>query len=412
MKSTSPMRALIVGGLTVGLALALGYWLGSRSESTPGTVAATNTAGDDEILYWYDPMVPDQHFDKPGKSPFMDMQLVPKRANASASAGVQVEPGLRQSLGIRTAVVEVGTGTAAEVIAPGTLQWDLRGERRISSRVEGYVEQVFVRAPFERVRAGQPLASILAPRLATAMAEYRALKSAGSPEARAIGDAARARLRLLGLSDADVRASTKGVPQVVLRAPADGVLAEISVRAGDNVMAGQSLFRLNATDRIWLEARLPQASAGSVAPGARVDVRVSSFPGETFHGTIESLLPELDPQTRTQTARIVLENADGRMAAGMFAEAVLHTTDATRRAWIPSEALIMTGRDSRVIVAHANGSFHPVRVRTGRQAAGRTEILEGLKGGERVVVSGQFLLDSEASLSGALQRLGDSKDKP
>jgi len=412
MKSIPLVRVFIFGGLAVGIALALGYWWGQRGEFAT-TPVATSTAHDgDEVLYWYDPMVPDQHFDKPGKSPFMDMQLVPKRASDSARAGIQVEPGLRASLGIRTAVVEVGTGTAAEVIAPGTLQWDLSGERRISSRVEGYVEQVYVRTPFERVRAGQPLVSILAPRLATAIAEYRALSSAQSHEAQSVTNASRARLRLLGLGDADLRSSAKGAPLIVLRAPADGVLAEVNVRAGDTVMPGQALFRLNATDRIWLEARLPQASTGGIVPGTAVDVRISSFPGELFHGAVDRLLPELDPQTRTQTARIVLDNDDGRLAAGMFAEAVFRTVDTSRRPWIPSEALILTGRDSRVIVADAAGSFRPLRVRTGRQAAGRTEILDGLKGGERVVVSGQFLLDSEASLSGALQRLGDGKDHP
>ena len=402
--------ALAIGALAI--ALALGYWLGRRgpvptsAAPSDGTAAAPDPAGS-VILYWYDPMVPDQHFDKPGKSPFMDMQLIAKRAGATTAAGVRVSAGVRQNLGIRTALVEVGAGTSAATIAAGTLQWDLHGESRVSSRVEGYVDQVYVRAPFERVRAGQPLAAIVAPRLASALAEYRALAASGSSDARSVAAAARERLRVLGLSDSDARAAAGGAPHVVLRAPSDGVLAEINVRVGDNVSPGQPLFRLNATDPLWMEARVPQAKVATVLRGAPVTVRVSSFPGETFAGRVDSLLPQIDPQTRTQTLRIVLDNRDSRLVAGMFAEAQLSRSDAARYPWVPSEALILTGTDARVIV-EKDGAFVPVRVSTGQSASGRTEILRGLVGGERVVVSGQFLLDSEASLSGALQRLDDS----
>ena len=408
--SATPRAALLA--LTTGalaIALGLGYWLGRRgTSSTPTTAASISapapaSAGSD-VLYWYDPMKPDQHFNKPGKSPFMDMQLVPKRASAATTTGVQVSSGTRQSLGIRTALVEVGPDANAATIASGTLQWDLRGESRVSSRVEGYVDQVYVRAPFERVRAGQPLAAIIAPKLASALAEYHALASSSSNDARSVTAAARERLRVLGLGDSDTRASSGGVPHVVLRAPSDGVLAEINVRVGDNVTPGQPLFRLNATDPVWMEARVPQASATTVLPGAMVTVRVSSFPGQSFSGRVDSLLPQIDPQTRTQTLRIVLGNRDARLAAGMFAEAELPVAEAVRHPWVPSEALILTGTDARVIVEE-DGAFVPVRVSTGQSASGRTEILQGLVGGERVVVSGQFLLDSEASLSGALQRL-------
>ena len=407
MNSTRLVRplALIAGAIVLAvLTLLLGYRIGlSRHGSTKPAAGNTAAPAEADILYWYDPMKPEQHFDKPGKSPFMDMQLIPKRAGGASAGSVKIEPGVRQNLGIRTELVELGTGALADVVAPGTLQWDLRGERRISSRVEGFVDQVFVRAPYERVHAGQALASLQAPRLATAIAEYRALASAASPEARSVRAAAAARLRLLGLSEADARAGAS--PRVLLRAPADGVLAEILVRAGDNVAPGQAMFRLNATDEVWLDARLAQGSAAGIVPGMPVQVRVATFPGETFDGRVDLLLPELDPSTRTQAVRIVLDNRDGRLAAGMFADAVLKTSDDRRLPWIASEALIVSGRDARVIVADAADRFRAVRVRAGRQAAGRTEILEGLKGGERVVVSGQFLLDSEASLSGALHRV-------
>jgi membrane fusion protein, copper/silver efflux system len=127
-------------------------------------------------------------------------------------------------------------------------------------------------------------------------------------------------------------------------------------------------------------------------------------------GTLDAVLPEVDPTTRTQSVRVVVPNPDGRLAAGAFAEVELDSPDDAERVWIPSEALIQTGHESRVIVKQADGSFRPVRVATGRQVDERTEIVAGLVGGEAVVVSGQFLIDSEASLSGALSRLEPAPD--
>ncbi len=399
--------AFIAAAVVIALLLAMlaGFWAGRRGSMK--AVQASPSSRSSDIAYWYDPMVPGQHFNKPGKSPFMDMQLVPRRTGTNPSAGVRVDANTRANLGLRTALVKVGAGTDSTINAAGTLQWDLRGERRISSRVEGYVDQVFVLAPFEHVRAGQPLVSIVAPRLASALAEYRALASSASADARATTAAARARLRVLGLVDGDSGASRDGVPRVLLRAATDGVLAEINVRGGDNVAPGQVLFRLNATDPLWMEARMPPGSQASVTSGQAVTIHVASFPGEVFSGHVDALLPQVDVQSRAQALRIVIDNHDGRLAAGMIAEANLVTTAGAARPRVPSEALILTGTDARVIVETDEG-FVPVHVVPGRSASGSTEILEGLKGGERVLVSGQFLIDSEASLSGGLQRLQDA----
>lgn len=404
------MKRLVLiasGVFALGLSLGLGYWLGQRTDSAP---AAGDTVAPDErkVLYWYDPMVPDQHFDQAGKSPFMDMMLVPRYADEAGAAAVQVDPGLQQSLGVRTERVELTT-VPIEVRAPGTLQWDLRNEQRVTARVEGLVERVHVRTPFTRVRRGEPLATLLAPALSSALAEYRALASGESAGARELQTAARSRLHVLGLNAADLRTTNDGVPRIVLRAPVDGVLAEVVVREGETVMAGQPLFRVNGTDAIWLEARVAQADAGSLQPGATAQIEVSAFPETPFDGLVETVLPQVDPATRTQGVRIVLPNPDGQLAAGMFADAVLRASDPRRCPWVPSEALILTGRDARVIVKDADGGFRPVPVRTGRQVGERTEILDGLAGGEEVVVSGQFLIDSEASLSGLLSRLSASE---
>ncbi|MDQ3286725.1 MAG: efflux RND transporter periplasmic adaptor subunit [Pseudomonadota bacterium] len=396
--------AALAGTVLLVAGLGGGYWLANRSDEPGGaeTTVAAGAAGDagQEVLYWYDPMVPDQRFDKPGKSPFMDMELVPKYADDASTTGVRIDPGVQQNVGIRTEVVETGT-LGGQLRVPGTLTWDLRKESIVSTPVEAIISRLTVKAPFESVRRGQPLATVLSPTWGSALAESRALARAESPHARELQGAAQQRLRQLGLSDT----ATAGNGGIVLRAPRDGVVSEIMAREGQTAMPGMPLFRINGTDTMWLEAAIPQAGVQGIGPGTPVTATVSAAPGRTFEGEIEALLPDIDPTTRTQRARVVLRNEDGILVPGMFAQLTLKAQEGRQVPVIPSEALITTGEDSRVIVVGPDGNFLPVRVTTGRTSGGRTEILSGLKGGERVVTSGQFLIDSEASLSGALGRL-------
>lgn len=400
---TRPMTRVALIASAVALlviGLAGGYWWGQRRASSTDMAAPTASASKDrKALYWYDPMVPDQHFDKPGKSPFMDMQLVPKYADEAAASGVRIDSGTQQSVGIRTAVVETGR-LATEIRVPATLTWDLRQESVVSARVDAIVSRLNVKAPHERVRRGQPLASLLAPGWSSALAEAQALRQARSASARELQSAAQQRLRVLGVPSGMGRDGS-----VTLSAPSDGVVSEILVREGQTVMAGTPLFRVNGTATLWLEAAIPQGGVGGIGPGTKVEATVSAVPGKTFAGEVETLLPQIDATSRTQRARVVLRNPDGLLVPGMFAELNLQPEEGAAVPLVPNEALIATGTDSRVIIVGDDGRFQPVRVRSGRSSGGRTEILAGLKGGERVVTSGQFLIDSEASLSGALQRL-------
>jgi Cu(I)/Ag(I) efflux system membrane fusion protein len=247
--------------------------------------------------------------------------------------------------------------------------------------------------------------SLRAPGWVSALAEAEALDDAESPSAQALRPAARERLRVLGIEQGADRDGN-----VIASAPDDGVVTEVLVREGQTVTAGVPLFRINGTGTLWLEAAIPQALAGALAPGSAVEANLEAFPGERFHGSVETLLPQVEGSSRTQRARIVLHNADGRLAPGMLAEVVLQAEAGSPVPLVPTEALILTGDDSRVIVADEDDAFRPVRVRVGRSGGGRTEILSGLAGDERIVVSGQFLIDSEASLAGALERLGATGD--
>jgi Cu(I)/Ag(I) efflux system membrane fusion protein len=404
------MLVLIIVLASIG-ALALGYWAGQR-HAAPGshhTVAATPGKAEGKVLYWYDPMVPGQHFDHPGLSP-MGMQMVPKyagEANADKDI-VRIDPTTVQNLGVRTATVERRT-LAAAIEVPATISWDLRQATAISARVDAVVQKLDIKAPYTHVDKGEPLVELLAPQWNSALAEYRVLQQAQSADARALRAAARARLHVLGLSDADLRAAGGGPnATITLHAPQAGVIATLDVREGQRVGAGQTLMTLNGLSSVWIEAALPQGVAGTVQSGTPVTVTVSAVPGRTFHGTVETLLPEVDNATRTQRARIVIDNPDGVLSPGMFATVRLAPATGKPQPVVPDDALIATGTDSRIIVAEGNGRFRAVPVRTGRSAGGYTEIVAGLHGGEKVVVSGQFLIDSEASLSGALERLDDT----
>lgn len=410
MTRTTMHRTIMIAAGIVLLAtgLAGGYWWARRGaglgDAAEAHVAAT-ASGERKVLYWYDPMVPDRHFDKPGKSPFMDMQLVPRYADDAAGGGVGVAPDLQQSVGMRSEEVKVGR-LASTVRVPGTLAWDLRRESVVSAFTEGLVSRVQVKAPYTQVERGEPLAVVLAPGWSSAIAEARALRQAQSTAARELQSAARQRLRVLGISGGAGRDGS-----VTLSAPRDGIVTEVLAREGQTVMPGTPLFRVNGIATLWLEAAIPQAEATRLRSGTPVEATVSAVPDRTFAGEIETLLPLVDAGSRTQRARIVLRNPDGVLAPGMFAEVAVQAEAGEPVPLVPNEALIATGDDSRVIVVGDDGAFRPVRVRTGRSGGGRTEILDGLEGGERVVTSGQFLVDSEASLSGLLERLEPANGK-
>nr|WP_225427966.1 efflux RND transporter periplasmic adaptor subunit [Dyella tabacisoli] len=355
-------------------------------------------------------MVPAQHADKPGLSS-MGMQMVPKYADGGTDTNtVRIDAATVQNLGVRAAPVE-RRALAATVQVPGTIGWDLRQAVIVSARVDAVVSKLYVRAPYTTIAAGAPLADVLAPQWSSAVAESQALQQVQSAEAKALRGAAQQRLQVLGLSSMDGRAIGRG-GQITLHAPQAGVIGTLDVREGQRVNAGQTLMTINGLSTVWVEAALPQAVAGTVHADTPVTVHVDALPGQVFRGHVEALLPDIDMTTRTQRARIVLANPEGALSPGMFVTVQLDPVPGKAVPVVPDDALIATGDHTRVIVAEDGGHFRAVAVRAGRAAGGYTEILDGLAGGEKVVVSGQFLIDSEASLSGALDRLNDPAAKP
>jgi Cu(I)/Ag(I) efflux system membrane fusion protein len=357
---------------------------------------AADASGKGKVLYYYDPMVPAQHFDKPGKSPFMDMELDARYAEGGDSGGagqeppgVRVDPAAVHSLGIRLATVERGT-LASDLTVTGSLDFNQRDVAIVQARAGGFVQRVYARAPGDVIAAGAPLADLLVPEWGGAQAEYQAVRRTGDA---ALIAAARDRLRLLGAGGAGGRGMT------TIRAPIGGVIRTLDVRAGMTLASGQTLAQISGLGTVWLNAAVPEVQAGLLRVGRPVRAELTAFPGESVSGRVVAILPTAQSDSRTLTVRIELPNSGGRLRPGMFA--TVHLGGKGGQALlVPSEAVIRTGKRVLVMVAGAGGRYRPAEVRIGREGGGRTEILAGLAQGDKVVASGQFLLDSEASLSG------------
>jgi len=365
-----------------------------------------------KVLYWHDPMVPGQKFDKPGKSPFMDMMLVPVYADGDGDQSqVTVSPRVQQSLGVRTAEVTRGT-MAPQIEAAGSIAFNERDQYVIQARATGYVEHLHVRATLDRVRQGQPLADLYVPDWVAAQEEFLSVQRMRGADLAALVDGARQRMRQAGMSDEQVQlveASGKVQPRFTLTAPAGGVIVELMAREGMTVMPGATLFRINGLSTVWANAEVPESQARLLRPGARVQARSPALAATVFNGAVQAILPDVNPNTRTLKARIELANPAAQLAPGMFVSVVLSVdaAQAEPSLLVPTEAIIQTGRRTVVMLADAGGTFRPVDVEIGIESNGRTEVKRGLAAGQRVVVSGQFLVDSEASLKSTTTRMAD-----
>ncbi|MGO4378063.1 efflux RND transporter periplasmic adaptor subunit [Pseudoduganella sp. RAF53_2] len=402
--------SLIGGALALAAAVGAGYWAGSRHDS--GREPAPAAPADKKVLYWHDPMVPGQHFDKPGKSPFMEMQLVPVYAEDSAASGVAIDSRTRQNLGLRTSEVKKGQ-LAGMLEAPGAVAWDESQAVVVQARSAGIVERLKVRTPLAQVRKGQVLAELYVPEFVAAQEEYLAARKLQAEGMQGVAEAALQRMRLAGMSEGQIQSVVRSgtvQPRVAVIAPASGVVAELGVREGASVGPGATLFRLNGTASVWVVADVPQSAGGQIAPGSAATVYSNALPGETLTGKVNAVLPDIDAATRTRKVRVDVINPGGRLAPGTFASVRFASPTAAEVLLIPSEAVIRTGKRNVVFVVSGEGRFEAVEVDLGSETGGETEVRKGLRAGQRVVVSGQFLVDSEASLRGAESRLGAGRE--
>jgi Cu(I)/Ag(I) efflux system membrane fusion protein len=405
MKNNKIIVAIVAAGLLVAAGSGL-YWAGmnqgkktavsmsSEAAAAPAGASATGESGK-KVLYWQDPMVPGQKFDKPGKSPFMDMELVPVYADAAGDDGkVNISPRVQQNLGIRTAEVVKGSLTSA-VSAVGNVAYNERDVAMVQARSNGFVERLYVRAPLDPVRKGQALADLYVPEWVAAQEEYLSVRHMQGNGLGSLVDGARQRMRLVGMTDDQIRsveADGKVQARLTVLAPIGGVVSELGVREGMTVMAGAPMFKINGVGTIWVNADVPENLSALVRPGNMVEARAPALQGTVFKGKVDAILPDVNSATRT------LKFATINFSSAPRKDVLL----------IPSEAVIQTGTRSVVMVAVGDGKFNPVDVEIGTESHGQTEIRKGLDEGQKVVVSGQFLIDSEASLTGTETRMSDT----
>nr|WP_314528107.1 efflux RND transporter periplasmic adaptor subunit [uncultured Brevundimonas sp.] len=392
------MGALLLVGVGVGAGVVIAPRLDGAADGT------AEGGGEREILYWYDPMVPNERYPGPGKSS-MNMDTIPKYADeggTNATPGVRIDPALSQNLGVRYATARRGV-LEGDLSATAVVEYNERDIAVVQSRADGFVQRVYNRAPGDVIAAGAPLVDLLIPSWGGAQTEYLAVRRTGNTP---LVQAARQRLVLMGMSESlitSVERSGRARNTITISTPTGGVIKTLGVRAGMSVTQGMTLAEINGLATVWVNAAIPEALGSRLRVGQSVEVALTAFPGERFTGRLTALLPELVGDSRTVTGRIEMANRGGRLRPGMFGR-ITFGGGSTTALLVPTEAVIRTGERDIVMLARPEGRYQPAEVRVGREAGGQTEILAGLREGERIVASGQFLIDSEASLSGVTAR--------
>jgi multidrug efflux pump subunit AcrA (membrane-fusion protein) len=349
---------------------------------------------------------------EPGNCPICGMKLTPVRATAGAAAasatGIQLDGATIQRMNLKTDVVSRGP-VQQEIRTVGTVAFDEAGQRDITLKYEGWLERVFVETTWSVVKAGDPLFEIYSPDLYNAQLNYLvALRSegeSGGPLTRA----ALSRLQLFGLAPDFLTALARrgeAARTYVYRAPTDGTVVEKMAVAGQMMKPGERLYRLANLSHVWVLAQIFERDLGAVRVGQVVKVRTTYGPARELAGEMALILPRIEEQTRSATARIVLPNPDGALRPGMFVEVRFTASIAESAVLVPEMAVLRSGEKDTVFLARDGGTFEAREVKLGaRNADGRYQVLSGLKEGERVVTSGQFMLDSESQLREAIQKL-------
>ncbi len=370
-------------------------------------------------LYWVAPMDANYRRDAPGKSP-MGMDLVPvyakEKGNKEEGQGtIEISPEIVNNLGVRTAIAEYKS-LKPEVKTVGYLQYNQDSIVHIHPRVDGWVEQSYINSVGDPVTQGQKLYTLYSPALVNAQEEL--IFGLKRNDQRMV-QAAEERLRALQISSRFIRQlkKTRKVSQTVtFYAPVSGVIDNLNVREGLYVQPGITLMTIVNLDEIWLEAEVFERQASLVKAGLPVEVALNFMPGETRQGVVDYVYPSLDATTRTLRLRVRLENSNHALKPNMFAQLRIITDDDKKRIIIPTEAVIQSSQQDRVVLALGEGKFKSINVTTGRKDKDYVEILTGLAEGEKVVTSAQFLLDSESSKSSDFTRIDaqipEKKSKP
>jgi Cu(I)/Ag(I) efflux system membrane fusion protein len=383
-------------------AVAVGYFAGRSQTPQPEAAAAS---AEREILYWVAPMDPNFRRDEPGKSP-MGMDLVPVYADevANKPGVVKIDPTLVNNLGVRTAVAERGT-LPRRIETVGYIGYDEDTLQHVHTRVDGWIEKLAATASGDPVKKGQLLFELYSPTLVNAQQEYLAALASSNA---GLKSASRDRLIALGITTSQIGRldRERSVSQRVrVYAATDGVIAHLGVREGMFVTPATEVMSIAQLDKVWVVAEVFERQSAWVEPGQAATVQLEYLPGALLRGTVDYVNPELDPVTRTLKVRLRFDNEGAKLLPNMFARVVIDGAAIGNIVHVPREAVVRGGSSSRVVVDVGDGVFESRKVLVGIESGDRVAIRRGLKEGERVVVSAQFLIDSESNIDSALGRM-------
>lgn len=392
-----------------------------RGGGSNDTNGVTQDDSGRRVTAWIDPMYsqgPPHIYksDHPGRAPDCGMNLVPLYADATTTAAISTVTGYanvsvpaarQQLIGVKLATAEL-RDLSRTIRTTGRVAVDERRTAQVRTKFEGFVEALYVNFTGQQLRRGDPLLSVYSPDLLATQNELILAERNPSDLGRTLAGAARTRLRLLDMSEADIdRVVRTGKPMrdVIVRSPVPGVVMTKNVLAGARVMPSDTLYEIADLSHVWLLADVYEAELPSVHVGASAQVLVG---GQTLAGLVTFIGPVVAAQTRTANVRIELENAAGLLKPDMYADVILQQPRGASVA-VPDSAVMNTGTRSLVFVARGNGTFEPRQVTTGAKADGFYAIRSGVQAGERVVVDANFLVDSESRLKSALSQMNGSK---
>ena len=365
------------------------------------------TEEEKEILYWVAPMDPSYRRDKPGKSP-MGMDLVAVYANNMAAGddvgAIRISPAVVQNLGVRTQQAELSQLWRG-IDTVGYVDYDESKVSHIHLRTEGWIEKLAVESEGGRFKKGDFLFDVYSPKLVNAQEELVTALSSGN---KGLIRASKERLSALGISATQIKQlqKTKKVKQrISIYAPQDGVVSDLPIREGMFVKPAMTVMTLGDLSSVWLLAEIFERQSAWVEVGQLAEVSLSYLPGKTWQGKVEYIYPSLDPKTHTLKVRLRFDNPGEQLKPNMYANVKIFGGAKQDTIVIPLEGLIRSGREERVIIALGEGRFEARQVLAGIESGNYVEILNGVKAGESIVISGQFLIDSEASMRGSLIRM-------
>ncbi|MBZ5668691.1 MAG: efflux RND transporter periplasmic adaptor subunit [Acidobacteriia bacterium] len=400
----------------------------AAADPAPGQETTHKAApGEKKILYWQDPMHPAFKSDKPGKAPDCGMDLVPVYAEGGGPEG-EMPSGTTQITAQKQQLIGVQYGQAAlrplvrTIRAVGRLSYDETKITHIHTKFDGWISKVYVDFTGQLIRKGQPLFTVYSPELVSTQQEYLIAKRAHkylsdapyaevSEGANSLLDSARERLKLWDISDAQIDELDKtGKVQrdLTMYSPVNGFVLDRKAFENVRVTADTDLYTIAYLSTVWANAEVYEYEVPYVRLGQKAIMSLSYYPGEAFKGKVSYIYPQLDTMTRTLKVRLDFPNSEFKLKPDMYADIQLQIDYGTKLV-VPQDAVLDSGTEQVVFVARGDGYFEPRKVEVGPKIDDSVVILSGLKAGEKIVTSGNFLVDSESRLKTAMGQMAGMK---